>query len=208
MRRIGALLVALLALEAGGTGSISAIRMSAAEADLRALATAIEMYRMDHGHYPSPDSDDAGAGLAALLDPTVEDPTCPGEFTGYLLKLPTDPWGRPYRYASPGHHNPDSYDLWAQGADGVVGGEGEDQDCGNWAEADCAAGHAHGGPNSALFGLWLGTGLVLCAPPYVFQAIRLGRQGLGLRDSLVGYHLYSALYVLFLLAAVLLLAAQ
>jgi len=49
---------------------------------------------------------------------------------GYLKKLPNDPWGRPYLYASPGTHG--EADVWTFGADGKEGGEGIDADIGSW----------------------------------------------------------------------------
>ena len=33
--------------------------------------------------------------------------------------MPLDPWGNPYQYACPGTHNPDSYDVWSLGPDGI-----------------------------------------------------------------------------------------
>ena len=44
-------------------------------------------------------------------------------------EIPNDPWGRPYSYECPGKHNPTSYDLMSQGADGRAGG---DDDITNW----------------------------------------------------------------------------
>jgi general secretion pathway protein G len=49
----------------------------------------------------------------------------------YLDKgVPKDPWGRDYVYKSPGEYGP--YDLLSLGADGVPGGEGENQDITNY----------------------------------------------------------------------------
>ncbi len=42
---------------------------------------------------------------------------------------PVDPWGNPYVYRSPGKYNPDSFDLWSAGPDGI---DGTDDDVGNW----------------------------------------------------------------------------
>ena len=43
--------------------------------------------------------------------------------------LPPDPWGNPFQYEFPGRRNPDSYDLWSFGPDGV---NGTADDIGNW----------------------------------------------------------------------------
>jgi len=42
-----------------------------------------------------------------------------------------DPWGNEFKYESPGRHNTD-FDLYTLGADGQEGGDGENQDIGNW----------------------------------------------------------------------------
>jgi len=49
---------------------------------------------------------------------------------GYIKRLPNDPWGRPYLYASPGQHG--DADVWTLGADNKEGGEGADADIGSW----------------------------------------------------------------------------
>ena len=83
---------------------------------------------MDHGRYPT-----AEQGLDALrVHPTLQPP--PSNWNGpYLRKdVPLDPWGLPYVYLSPGEINPRGYDLFSLGADGQVGGEGEDADVVSW----------------------------------------------------------------------------
>ena len=40
-----------------------------------------------------------------------------------------DTWGNDFRYAAPGKHNTDSYDVWSVGADGQ---DGTADDIGNW----------------------------------------------------------------------------
>lgn len=39
-----------------------------------------------------------------------------------------DPWSRPYVYVQPGVIHPESYDLICLGADGLEGGEGDNED--------------------------------------------------------------------------------
>ena len=41
-----------------------------------------------------------------------------------------DPWGRPYEYRFPGDHG--EYDLFSLGADGALGGDGDDADITSW----------------------------------------------------------------------------
>lgn len=40
-----------------------------------------------------------------------------------------DPWGHKYQFRNPGKHNPQSYDVFSLGEDGV---EGTPDDIGNW----------------------------------------------------------------------------
>lgn len=64
-------------------------------------------------------------GLANLAVNVQRDPRWQGP---YLKQTVIDPWGNRYRYLRPGEHNPDTYDVWSLGPDGV---ESED-DIGNW----------------------------------------------------------------------------
>ena len=97
-----------------------------AKADIATLDQALELYRLGNLAYPS-----TADGLQALVKPpaSITDPSRyqPG---GYIKKLPNDPWGRPYLYASPGQHG--TFDISTLGADGAPGGTGENADIGNW----------------------------------------------------------------------------
>lgn len=99
----------------------------AAHSDIQAIATALEVYRLDNHHYPS-----TRQGLAALSKRPVGPPQ-PRNWNpqGYLRKLPVDPWGNPYRYEQPGRRSGQGYDLYSLGADGLPGGEGLAADIGN-----------------------------------------------------------------------------
>jgi general secretion pathway protein G len=97
---------------------------AAARSQIEMLGAALDSYRLDNGRYPTTDQ-----GLEALwTEPTLE--PRPTNWRGpYLRKaVPADPWSNPYVYASPGELHPNGYDLISLGADGVVGGEGEDAD--------------------------------------------------------------------------------
>lgn len=93
-------------------------RVTVAQNDIRAIASALEIYRLDNQTYPS-----TAQGLAALTAPARQPPVpkfWPEQ--GYLNVLPTDPWGNAYLYQSPGDVLP--YELVSLGADGTPGGEG------------------------------------------------------------------------------------
>ncbi len=107
-------------------------RVTATRAQLSSLEGVLELYRMDNGRFPSSEQ-----GLESLVrEPSIE-PT-PRNYPpgGYLKggRVPKDPWGEPYQYASPGQHNRYAVDLWSFGADGASGGEGVDADIGNWSD--------------------------------------------------------------------------
>jgi general secretion pathway protein G len=99
-----------------------------ARSQIELLGAGLDAYRLDNGRYPTTDQ-----GLDALqVAPTLH--PIPDNWRGpYLRKaVPLDPWGNPYIYLSPGEANPRGYDLLSLGADGALGGEGEDADVVSW----------------------------------------------------------------------------
>ena len=103
-------------------------RQVKAKNDIRVIESALQLYRLDNGLYPSSDQ-----GLAALVARPEGDPQ-PKNYKegGYLDQLPLDPWGNPYLFLNPGIHG--RMDIISLGADGRPGGEGYDADIGNWPE--------------------------------------------------------------------------
>ncbi|MCE5242269.1 MAG: type II secretion system major pseudopilin GspG [Syntrophobacteraceae bacterium] len=97
-------------------------KVQAAKAQISMIGTALDAYRLDVGAYPTTEE-----GLDVLRKN-------PGKSTWdgpYLPKdVPPDPWKHPYIYRSPGEHG--DYDLSSLGADGQVGGEGENADVNSW----------------------------------------------------------------------------
>ncbi len=92
------------------TGRGEQARAQAAAADINSnIATALKMYELDNGIFPTTEE-----GLNALLVKPSSARNWPGQ---YLEKQPIDPWGRLYQYRSPGTHRPD-YDLFSLGRDG------------------------------------------------------------------------------------------
>ena len=91
--------------------------------DIRVIESALKFYRLDNYRYPT-----QSQGLEALI-------TNPGGLENwngpYLEKVPTDPWGQPYRYNSPGQRGKE-VDIYTLGVDNQEGGEGSNQDWGNW----------------------------------------------------------------------------
>ncbi len=111
-------------------------RITATRAQLQSLETTLTTYSMDNGRYPTSEQ-----GLRALIEkPTTAPEPYDWRAGGYLSKreIPRDAWKAEFQYASPGEHNPDSFDLWSLGGDGKPGGVEEDADIGNWAEEKTA----------------------------------------------------------------------
>jgi general secretion pathway protein G len=99
-----------------------------AKVDILSIETALKLYKLDNGNYPTTEQ-----GLSALVEkPSTEPVPLNWKEKGYLEKarVPTDPWGKEYLYLSPGVH--DDYDLISYGADGVQGGEGKNKDVNSW----------------------------------------------------------------------------
>jgi general secretion pathway protein G len=95
---------------------LSESRVKAARIQIQSFASALDLFYMDAGRYPSTDE-----GLDALVHATAGIVTWNGP---YLRggTLPKDPWGTPYIYRSPGVRGP--YDVISYGADGREGGTG------------------------------------------------------------------------------------
>jgi general secretion pathway protein G len=92
-----------------------------AATDISRLANALQAFRLDTDRYPTSEE-----GLDALR----QAPSDVNNWKGPYIEraLPTDPWGNEYQYASPGPEGEDSFALLSYGADGVEGGEGNNED--------------------------------------------------------------------------------
>ena len=103
-------------------------RRMKARVQLESIETALKLYKLDNGSYPTTEQ-----GLQALVE-------APGSGRlakawregGYLEKgkVPLDPWDNEYVYLSPGIHG--DFDLMSYGFDGEPGGEGKDKDINSW----------------------------------------------------------------------------
>ena len=100
-------------------------RVEKAKSDISTIEQALEMYKLQNLRYPT-----TAEGLQALVKAPSSADASQYQAGGYIKKLPDDPWGRPYLYASPGQHG--EADVWSDGADGKEGGEGVDADIGSW----------------------------------------------------------------------------
>jgi len=87
-------------------------RLVKAKTDIRAIESALNLYKLDNFNYPSTDE-----GLEALIPK-------------YIERMANDPWGNSYLYLSPGLHG--DMDVYTLGADGLQGGTEKNADIGNW----------------------------------------------------------------------------
>ncbi len=100
---------------------LTVAKAETARIQMKSLAVALTLYRIDMGRFPS-----KSHGLAALQ-------TRPAGLAGwngpYLAgeRVPADPWDRPYIYEGPGTAR-ETFLLSTLGADGVKGGEDENKD--------------------------------------------------------------------------------
>ena len=115
-----ATIVALNVIPSGDTA-----RVQKAKADIATIEQGLELYRLQIGTYPT-----TTQGLQALVSAPAGADAARYQAGGYVKKLPKDPWGRDYLYASPGQHG--QADVWTLGADGKDGGQGIDADIGSW----------------------------------------------------------------------------
>ncbi|MGA2619009.1 MAG: type II secretion system major pseudopilin GspG [Thermoguttaceae bacterium] len=123
-------LVILVILASFAVVSIGPVQRRAhinqAKVQVALFSEALKMYEFNVGSYPTT--------LDALRHPPGDLPN-PSRWEGpYLDKdIPPDPWNNAYQYTAPGTHNPDSFDVWSLGPDGVSGTE---DDIGNWTQQE------------------------------------------------------------------------
>ena len=97
-----------------------------AKQDIRAMESALQMYRVDNFNYPTTDQ-----GLQALSQKPASGPDAKNwQSGGYIKSVPKDPWGNEYQYLSPGEKG--EFDIYSLGSDGRPGGENANADIGNW----------------------------------------------------------------------------
>ena len=93
-------------------GYFGKAKVQTAQVQIENIKTALEMYYMENGTYPS-----TRVGLQALVESTPEAPRWNGPYLKKTKNL-VDPWGRPFQYASPG---PDGdYEIYSLGPSGQL----------------------------------------------------------------------------------------
>jgi general secretion pathway protein G len=105
---------------------LSESKVKTAKIQIQSFATALDLFYLDAGRYPS-----TAEGLTVLVQASGGI----AAWNGPYLKggsVPNDPWGKPYVYRSPGEHG--VYDVVSFGSDGQEGGTGTAADITNWAQ--------------------------------------------------------------------------
>jgi general secretion pathway protein G len=107
------------------TGTAEKANQQAAQVQVNAFETAIDLYHIGMRQYP------------ASLDDLINAPSDAKQakrWSGPYLKENrslVDPWDNPYKYNAKGTKNPGRYDVWSYGPDGQ---SGTDDDIGNWGD--------------------------------------------------------------------------
>ncbi len=93
-----------------------------AKTQMTNIEGAIGLFYLDCGRYP-----DESQGLSELIEAPAD---LEEKWRGPYLKQSKlfDPWENPYIYIEEGIVNPGSFDLISYAADGMEGGEGDDED--------------------------------------------------------------------------------
>ena len=101
-------------------------RIIEAQVQIRNFETSLKLYKVDNHVYPTTDQ-----GLDALVNkPSTGAEAGNYRSSGYMSRIPLDPWGNPYIYVSPGSHG--DFDIISLGAGGLEGGDGINADIKNW----------------------------------------------------------------------------
>ena len=88
--------------------------------DILAIQSALDLYKLDNGMYPSTDQ-----GLKALVTkPTIPPAPMSWKSDGYLQDVPIDPWGQEYQYMN----DSEKVRIFSYGPKGKDG----NSEIGNW----------------------------------------------------------------------------
>ncbi len=102
-------------------GYLGRARGDTAELEMRNFQTAMDLFAIDVGRFPTQQE-----GLAALVSAPGRAPGWAGPYL-QVDKLPDDPWGNPYQYRIPGNEGR-QYEIFTLGADNAPGGTGDAAD--------------------------------------------------------------------------------
>jgi general secretion pathway protein G len=98
-------------------------KVKVAGAQIKLIASALDTFRLDTGHYPSTDQ-----GLQSLIKKPAKEKNWDGPYLADAV--PLDPWENAYHYKRPGKEG--AYALFTLGQDKTEGGDNEAKDQGKF----------------------------------------------------------------------------
>jgi len=105
------------------TGINETAQKQKVQSDLLGFKEMLAAYQLESGTLPTTEQ-----GLKVLwIKPTIE--PIPQHWRAMLESETLDPWGHAYQFRNPGKHNPDRYDVFSMGPDGLPD---TGDDIGNW----------------------------------------------------------------------------
>ncbi len=106
-------------------GQADKAKVQTAQTQVKMLRGALQTMRLDISRWPTEQE-----GLLLLTNKPANADAARGWAGPYLDEaVPSDPWGQPYQYSpQPSGNNP--FTLYSFGADGKLGGQGQDADVG------------------------------------------------------------------------------
>ncbi|MES2997261.1 MAG: type II secretion system major pseudopilin GspG [Verrucomicrobiota bacterium] len=112
------IVLGIIAMIMGGAifamkGIGDAAKLRQAEADFKSLASALAMYKLNGGTFPSTQQ-----GLGSLVNKPGSTPV-PRRWVQVMDKIPEDPWDEPYLYRYPGKKKANEYEIMSKGPDGM-----------------------------------------------------------------------------------------
>jgi general secretion pathway protein G len=112
------IVLGIIAMILGGSifmmrGIGDAAKMKQVDADFKSLASALEMYKLNAGSYPT-----TAQGLRALAEKPSGAPV-PRVWVQTMSRVPTDPWNQPYGYRFPGKKRANEFEITSKGPDGM-----------------------------------------------------------------------------------------
>jgi len=112
------IVLGIIAMILGGAifamrGIGDAAKLRQVDSDFKSLESALTMYRMNAGHFPSTQQ-----GLKSLVDRPTGTPQ-PRAWVQVMTSVPKDPWDSEYRYAFPGSKRANHFEIISNGPDGL-----------------------------------------------------------------------------------------
>lgn len=112
------IVLGIIAMILGGAifamkGIGDAAKLKQVESDFKSFESALEMYKLNAGSYPSTQQ-----GLKALQDKPTSNPV-PRRWVQVMNKINPDPWGSEYGYRFPGKKRPNQFEMISKGPDGT-----------------------------------------------------------------------------------------